>query len=304
MLDIISIGTISIDIYYQSSSLTHTKDRFELALGGKYFTEHFYEGLGGGGANVAIGLQKQGVRAGLIARIGDNPFRQIISHKLDQAGLRYRGLCHVEKDYWNISSILLTPEGERTIINYRSPHQHIFDHSHEEKRLLAARAVYMASLSQVSLTERIRILKFAKLHDLTTFANLNVTDCRRPVEEIFHFLQFVDVLIINTHECADIVKTSVESIDFHHDITRSFLPFHPGMVLVVTDGKKGSYAYHQHKHWHEPAVSHVRVVDTTGAGDGYTAGFIASYLDKRDVPEAMNAGAAYAVNILRILGAN
>ena len=304
MLDVICIGTVTIDLYFKGDTLTENNDRFELAVGGKYFTEHFYEGLGGGGANVAIGIRKLGMESGLIAKIGNNPFKPVICNKLDESDVRYKDLCQFEDGYTNISSVLLSKTGEKTIVNYRSPHQHIIESADDYKLLTKGTAVYMANLSQVPLKERIAMLKHAKEYHRKTYANLNVTDCRRPIVEIAHFLEHVDVFIINTHEFADIVKTEYESIDFQANIMEKFEPFHEGQLVVLTDGKKGSYAYYQGKTFHVPAVKHVEVVDTTGAGDAFTAGFISEYQKTHDIKKSMQKGVEYSVTIIKKLGSN
>lgn len=304
MLDLLTIGTVTIDLYYKGECLTEHNGRFELAMGGKYFADHFYEGLGGGGANVAIGVVKSGLTAGVIAKIGENPFKKIILEKLEESGVQHQSLCDIEDEYMNISSILLNKEGEKTVVNYRTPHQHVIEKHDDLEKLLKGKAMYMANLSKVSLNERIDILQFAKKHDKKVFANLNVTDCRRPIEQIMHFARYVDVMIINGYEYADIVKLPYASIDFDTDIVKKYAPFDPDDILVITDGKKGSYAYHEGKVYREPAAKVKKVVDTTGAGDAYTAGFISSYLQSSDIQESMKAGAEYAVNIIEKLGAN
>jgi len=304
MLDLIVVGTIAIDLYYKGEALTHTNDRFELAIGGKYFVDHFYEGLGGGGANVAIGAIKQSCTTALVANIGENAFTSMIREKLQKERVAHEGYCQAEKEYVNISSVLLNKQGEKTIINYRTPHQHIFLKDEDRKILLDAPAMYMANLSQVSLQERVDILHYAKSQDRQVFANLNVTDCRRHIEELFHFIRYVDVLVINSHEFADMVKTHYEAIDFHHDVTAKYAPFQSDKVLVVTDGQKGSYAYHNHKVYYQKAIPDVQVVDTTGAGDGFTSGFIVEYLKSRDIQKALHQGAVYATHILAKIGSN
>ncbi len=304
MLDLLTIGTVTIDLYYKGESITESDGRLELAVGGKYFVDHFYEGLGGGGANVAIGVVKAGLKAGVIAKIGENAFKQIILEKLDEAHISYKDLCEIEKEYINISSIILNKKGEKTVINYRTPHQHIIEKESDYKKLLNTKNIYMANLSKVALTERIDMLRFAKKNDIQVFANLNVTDCRRPIEQIMHFARYVDVMIINGYEYADLVKLPYESIDFDGNIVKKYAPFNEDDLLVITDGKKGSYAYFEGKVYRQPAVKTKDVVDTTGAGDAYTAGFIASYIRTKDIKSSMKAGAEYAVKILTKIGAN
>jgi sugar/nucleoside kinase (ribokinase family) len=305
MVDVVCLGTVSIDLYYKGASLKQDDGRFDLAIGGKYFADHFFEGLGGGGANVAIGIEKNGLDAALIAKIGKGPFKKLITEQLETAKITFNDYCDVETDYTNISSVLLNDKGEKTIINYRSPHQSLISTTEDYKKLIRGKALYMGNLSTVTLKERISVLSYAQKNNVKTFANLNVTDCRRPVEEIVHFVRNVDVLIINSHEYADIVKTSFESIDFQHDVSKKYPIFSQELVLVVTDGAKGSYAYHQGHAYHQKAIHAEKVVDTTGAGDGYTAAFIASYMKSQgDIPKAMKNGAEYAVTILSHLGAN
>lgn len=304
MLDLITLGTVTIDVYYKGECLTESEGRFELAVGGKYFADHFYEGLGGGGANVAIGVIRAGLTAGVIAKIGENPFKKLIIEKLEESGVKYRNLCDIEDEYMNISSILLNKEGEKTVINYRTPHQHVIEKEADYEKILKAQAIYLANLSKVPLQERIDILRFAKKNDRLVFANLNVTDCRRPIEQIMQLARYVDVMIINGYEYADIIKFPYESIDFDSDIVKKYAPFNPDDVLVITDGKKGSYAYHEGKVYRQPAEKVTKVLDTTGAGDAYTAGFIASYIQTSDIQFSMKKGAVYAASIVKKLGAN
>ncbi|MFN4213084.1 MAG: carbohydrate kinase family protein, partial [Microgenomates group bacterium] len=68
--------------------------------------------------------------------------------------------------------------------------------------------------------------------------------------------------------------------------------------------QKGSYAYYQGKVYHQKAYPIKKIVDTTGAGDGYTAGFIAEYFRSKDIKKAMANGAKYAAKILGKIGAN
>lgn len=304
MVDLLSIGTVTIDLYYKGESLTQEKGHFELAIGGKYFADYFYQGLGGGGANVAIGVRNNELSSALLAKIGNNPFKKIITEKLDESDVQYKDYCQFEDEYTNISSVLLTEKGEKTIINYRTPHQHVISCDDDYALIKKAKSLYMGNLSRVALQERVSILKYAKENGVMTFLNINVTDARRSIDQISQLLEYVDVFIINTYEFADVVKTSYESIDFHSKVTAKYKPFKPEQLVVVTDGAKGSYAYFDNKVYHKPAIKDVKVVDTTGAGDGFTAGFISEYIKSKDIDASMKNGAEYAAKILRKLGSN
>lgn len=302
MYDLISIGSISIDMYYRGDSLTQKEGRFNLAVGGKYLVDHFYAGLGGGAANVAIGVQSAGFKTAIMGKIGENQFKDLIAIHLKNHNIP-SSLCQIEKDYTKISSILLSPEGERTIIHYETPHEHILRNDADLLNLENTKIVYMANLWRVPLDERKKILFHLAQKKILTIVNLGIADCRRTMEQVEALIQHVNILIVNTHEFAELVKKPFESINFKEDITLLY-SFLKTKILIVTDGKKGSYAYRDGGVLHEPAHSVEKVVDTTGAGDAFSAGFIVGYLKTNNIQSAMHLGSKHAVKIIQKIGAN
>ncbi len=137
--------------------------------------------------------------------------------------------------------------------------------------------------------------------------------CCRPKKYLKELLEYTDVLIVNTHEFADLVKKPSSAkasagkddtgINFKKSVLH-LLPFMKESILIVTDGKNGSYGYEGEKVFFCPIVKEKVIADTTGVGDGYTAGFIASYLRYSDVQRAMKSGSRYASKIVYKIGAN
>ncbi|MDO8497123.1 MAG: PfkB family carbohydrate kinase, partial [bacterium] len=277
--------------------------RFQLAIGGKYFVDTLYESVGGGGANVAIGGARNGLKTAVIGKIGNNSFKKLIIDELEEEHVS-TSLCDIEENYLNLSSILLTPQGERTVINYQPPHMHIFKSKSAYEKILKTKAVYIGNLPDVALHEKIDITRYAKKNHTHTFMNLGVKDCRRPLAQLEDLVNNVDALIVNGHEFADFSKQNYEKIDFKNSVVEKKISFLNKKILVVTEGAKGSYAYVNGKIFHEKAVKPHVIVDTTGAGDGYTAGFIAGYLKTEDIKLSMEQGSQYASKILAKIGAN
>lgn len=304
MLDLVSIGAVGIDLYFKGDALTHTNDRFELAVGGKYFTDQFHEGLGGGGANVAIGVRRHGLKTALFSEVGNNAFKKVITEKLEKEKVIYDGFCQFEKDYTNISAILLNDDGEKTIINFRSQHSQLLESDRDINLLKKGRAIYLANMPNISLSERYRMLTFAKHHNVCTFVNIGVVDCRRPKEQLERFLKKVDVLIINDYEFADLVKAPHKDIHWKDNVVQYYLPALTERIVVITRGEKGSQTYTKDKIFFQEAIKPNKILDATGAGDGYTAGFIAGYLKTTEIQESMLTGARYAAKILGKIGAN
>lgn len=302
MYDLISIGNISIDMYYKGESLTYEDGRFQLAIGGKYFVEAFHQSVGGGGANVAIGAQHNGIKTAVIGLIGNNAYKNMILADLRDAGV-HTAFCQMEEEFLNISSILLTSEGERTVINFSTQHMKLFEDEEEQNLLLHAKHVYLGNLPDVSFTQREEILHFLKRNNIKTIVNLGVKDCRRPLSQIEKFLKPVDVVIMNGYEFAETIKRDYSSLSFANNPVKD-IEYLRDKVVIVTDGKKGSHGYLNNEYYYQEAVPVHKIMDTTGAGDGYTAAFIATYILTGDIKHAMNKGAHYAVKILGKLGAN
>ncbi len=302
MFDLISIGNISADLYFSAEDLTKKGDRLSLAIGGKYRSEEFRMSVGGGGANVSIGGRKNGLRTAVVGIVGNNVFRKAIMQRLETAKVNTNHLMFNQTAV-NVSTILLQKNGERTVIAHQSSHEHILEDAHVSGRKFKTRAVYFGNLPHVSVKERRSLMKSLKTKDIEVFVNVGPLDCCKPKTYLKELLEFTDVLIVNTHEFADLVKKDEKDINLKKSVLH-MLPFMKESILIVTDGKNGSHGYEGDKVFFCPIVKENVIADTTGVGDGYTAGFIASYLRHSDVQRAMKAGSRYASKIIARIGAN
>jgi sugar/nucleoside kinase (ribokinase family) len=301
MYDILSIGNISVDLYFKGQSFTRTDDRFQLAIGGKYFADYFYEDIGGGGCNVAAGLAKFDYNVGLLGKVGNNPFKEVIYAKLTNKKISTE-FCQLQDNYYKVSAILLTEQGERTIINYETPTE-LWQEFNLDEKIKKAKAVYLGPLPHVSIDQKNKIVTHFKGPDVLTIVNLAANDCRRPIEELTTIIDSLDILIVNSYEFSDLIKTPYKNIDFKKSLINQ-MSFFKDSVVIVTDAEKGSYGYWNEKVFYQQSVKPEKIIDTTGCGDGYTAGFIAEYLKSKDIPRAMEKGAKYAAKILGRIGAN
>ncbi len=301
MLDLITIGNISADLYFRAEKLTTKDKRYFLALGGKYYVNEFYFKIGGSAANVAIGAKKNRLKVAPCAIIGNNPFRKQIIHFLKLKGIP-TSLSLFKQNYSNISVILLKETGERTIINYETGHDHPEEDKLILKKIKKTRSIYLGNLPDISFSERERLLRHLKKSGVFIFANFGAKDCCKPKKKLEQLLKFVDVLILNTHEFSQLAKRPYVNIDFSQDVSK-MVPMKK-KILIVTDAEKGSHGYHNQRVFYQKAIRPRKILDTTGAGDGYTAGFISEYLKTEDIQKAMRRGAYYASKILAKIGAN
>jgi len=303
MYDLISVGTISIDLYFKGESFTFKNNRFALAVGGKYLSNQFDLKIGGGGVNVAIGVANHGFKTAVIGKIGNNPFKRIIIDYLKNHHVEIK-LINQEDNYYNISTILLTEKGERTIIHYATPHQNLFSDKNSLFGLTKTKMLYLGNLSDVSLDQRIKFLKFIGSHKIIRVLNLGVADCRKPKNQLKKILDETEILIINGYEFSEIVKAPHKDINFYEDVISWYIPYLFKKVVIITEGEKGSFGYFKGKVFYQKALKPAHIIDTTGAGDAYTAGFISKLLKSYNIEIAMKKGAMYASHILGKIGAN
>ncbi|KXK11881.1 MAG: aminoimidazole riboside kinase [Microgenomates bacterium OLB23] len=120
MYQLIAIGDITIDQYFRGDSFTIDNDRFSLALGGKYYSDFFHLSLGGSGANIAIHGAQLGLDSAVVAKVGETTFKNVIVQNLIKKTVSTEFL-YFDRDYMSISTILLAPSGERTIIKHSDP---------------------------------------------------------------------------------------------------------------------------------------------------------------------------------------
>lgn len=301
MYDLITIGDVTIDIFFRGSSLTVDKDEFKLGVGNKYPVDTFYEAVGGGAANVAIWCSSEGMNTAALAKIGENPFKQIILQKLIKRTVSTEFLIY-DKSFYNISAILLTETSERTIIHYATPNETLIVSDFMIDKMKTAKAIYMGNLPGISVSERVILLSKLKDDEKNIYLNLGILDCERPTKEIKPLIDLADVLIMNTIEFSALAKKGKKKIEYNTDVSE--LIGFKGAALVVTDGANGSYGYSEGTVYKHNGATVKSIVDTTGAGDSFTAGFISSYINSPSIQGALKHGTMLAKRNLESVGAN
>lgn len=301
MYDLICIGDITVDLYFKTESLKVEDNRLSLAMGGKYPSNLFYQGLGGNAANVAIDASSFELDTAICGLIGENAFKQIIIQHLVKKNVSTELLMFLG-DYISISSILLLENGERTIFHYTTPTAPFNIASHMMTQLSEAKAYFIAHIPPPTLGEKIDLVNHISKFDKPIFMNLSTNDLKFRLSELKPILDHCDCLFLNCNEFANLVGEDYEKIDFKKNISGK-LGFNK-KLLVLTDGQNGSYAYNSGEVLYQKANPVENIIDTTGAGDAYTAGFIASFMKEPDIQKAIGTASEFAAKKLTRLGAN
>jgi len=297
---ILVIGSATIDLIFQGAVFSQRKKdgRLSLADGGKYIVDNLYQSFGGGGANAAVSLARQGFPVWLWARLACDDFGKNIMQNLQKEGV---GLDFIQRDLPRspVSAILLDTEGSRTIINYRSQAD-ILDFSGKVKEAISGFAcLAIFSLARWPKERKLEVLKLARQYGLRIFLSLHGDEYRQGLSWVKDYFPFCDILDINIFELGFVLGRKPADLDLDKENFSQIL----GVPMVtVTHDTSGSHFYSQEEiFWQSPLEA--KRVDTTGAGDAFSAGFLGKYLKTGNTRQSMEFAAQNAKAEIEVLGA-
>jgi fructoselysine 6-kinase len=239
---------------------------------------------GGNSLNIAVHAKRLGAETVSIAGfIGTDSFADMIEQLLKAEHIDFSHLFRLPGSTAS-NKIYNTPEGER------------YSNSGDWDNGVKNAAV----LSDATWN-------FVLSHDIIAVpywdANLDETIKRRTRKNlvIVDFMHFDDFNIIRNHlQFIDIACMSPK-IEHLPDVQR--LAIDSKILFIAMLGAEGSKVFFEGKQYFQPALPVPKVIDTTGCGDSYQAGFLHSYFKDRDIPKAMLCGATTALKVLAHYGA-
>lgn len=295
---ILSIGSATLDLFFQSDDLPETKDgmRLSLAYGGKYVAEDFAESVGGGGCNTAVSLARQGFEVYYWGKIDQSWAGKKILATLKKEGVKTE-LVDTTSERVTTSAILLGKRREKTIVMYRAENDLLNFTKKVEKIMKKCQWLYFADLALCPKKEKLFWLQFAKNSGVKNFVALSGREYKKGIDYLDEYFALSDIFILNAHELADIWGGDAPDLDLKKTnyAKKLNLP-----LLVVTYDIHGSYTYTQDKIFYQP-IFKVKVVDKTGAGDAYGSGFLGKYIKTGDIQKAMEFGAKNASSVISYL---
>lgn len=270
-------------------------DMISINAGSLVASEGFLKKFGGAPGNTASGLAKLGVPVSFIGKVGNDPFGVFLKASLEKYGVDTANLVVTKTDRTTLAFVSLTPTGERDFYFYKGAHDTILP---SEVSLPATTSIFhFGSLTQISVnanrtTERLMVE--AKKHHAMLSYDPNIR------ESLWGDLHRARLVILDTARKVNILK--VNEVEAHMLSDASDIPsaaqalYSKNLdILVITHGEKGCYYKTANYEGAIPAIN-VHVVDTTGAGDAFNAGFLyglyttgkrASDLSKHDLEKIL-----------------
>lgn len=298
--DLISIGDATIDNFVKihdaevKCDLNKINCKLCVEYGDKIPVDYLSHMVAGNGANNAVGVARLGLKTALYVNVGSDPSGKQIIEKLVSEGVDKRYVVVNEGMESNLSTVL-SFQGERTIFVY---HQ---KWNYSLPDLDFAGWVYFTSMSP-SFTESNLLNELGAYLERTgsrLFYNPGTYQIKAGIKKYPKILALTEVFIVNFEEAKKILGQEGEEAAIKK-LLKDLLDLGPKMV-IITNGKEGSFGFDGERFYHL-GIFPAKLVETTGAGDGYATGFMAGLFYRNDFTEAMRWGAANAASVIEQIG--
>ncbi len=266
----------------------------------------FLKAPGGAPANVAAGAAKLGAKAAFIGKVGEDPFGRFIAATLSEAGVDTGGLIFSSDHRTGLAFVSLKKDGEREFCFFRNPSADMRLTAEELPRSLIGRAqvFHFGSITLIQEPSRQATLEAAHIAVengalISYDPNIRLAlwpETKAVAAGVALGMPFADILKVSEEE---LVTVSPRSGTEEAAVNDLFNRYPKLRWVAVTRGPNGASLYDRHGVIHQPGFT-VNPVDTTGAGDAFTAGFIVALLDyRRGGGEILSAQLGRFVPVLR-----
>jgi sugar/nucleoside kinase (ribokinase family) len=311
-IDVLAIGNAIVDV------LAQTDDAFLVAQGvhkgamqliDEERAESLYAAMGpatvisgGSGANTAVGVAALGGRAAFVGKVRDDELGGLYTHDLHAVGVSFEVRPAIEGPATARSFILVTPDGERTMNTYLGACQKLTPEDLDPHRLRAAKIVYLEGyLWDPPEAKKAFRKAVAIAHEAGNAVALTLSDpfcVDRYRDEFLGLVRdgSVDILFANIHELRSLYQTG-------DDATALGALREESLLGVVTRSAEGALVVTRQETKAVPASPVERVVDTTGAGDLFAAGFLTGLARDLDHADCARLGALAAAEVIQHIGA-
>jgi sugar/nucleoside kinase (ribokinase family) len=258
---------------------------------------------GGSAGNTAAGVAALGARAGFIGQVAEDQLGEIYRHDIRSVGVEFDTPPIDIGVPTGQVTVLVTPDGQRTMNTFLGAAQHLPAEAIDPKQIEDAAILYLEGylwdpeVPRRAMTQAIEIARGAGRKVAFTLSDSFCVDRHRD-----GFLQliagrFIDILFANEDEILSLTGAA--------DLDAALAEVSPKVgVLVVTRSEQGALAIEGGERVDVPAEPVVKVVDTTGAGDLFAAGFLAGYARGRGLEASLRTGAIAAAEVISHYGAS
>ncbi len=257
---------------------------------------------GGSAANTIVGIGSLGGRAAYVGKVKDDQIGKLYVHDIRAAGVAFNTPAAKDGPATGCSYILVTPDGERTMNTYLGAAQDLSPADIDMGEIAAAKIVYLEGYLWDPPAAKEAFLKAARIaHVAGRRVALTLSDSfcvDRYRDEFLSLMRdgTVDVVFANESELHSLYQTS----DFDGALKQLRNDVNLG---VVTRSEKGCMVVTSEDAVAAPAFPIEQLVDTTGAGDLFAAGFLFGLARNLPYKQCGELGALAAAEVIQHIGA-
>lgn len=255
---------------------------------------------GGSAANTVAGIAGLGGRAAYIGRVHDDQLGAVFSHDMKALKIHYRTAPAARGAPTACCIILVTPDGQRSMNTFLGASTDFSPEDLDEDTIAAAQVTYLEGYlfdKPPAMEAFYQSLRLAHKHQRKVALSLSDAFCVDRHRAEFHALlkEGVDILFANESEAMALYQTN--TLDEALPQLAKDCP-----LIVVTRSEKGALILEGGKTISIAAEPVAKVIDTTGAGDSFAAGFLYGFTHGLGLPICGRIAAICAAEIIGHLG--
>jgi sugar/nucleoside kinase (ribokinase family) len=310
--DVLGIGNAIFDVLVQTDEgflAAHGMAKGGMALIDEARAASIYRDMGpatemsgGSAANTIVGIANLGARAAYVGKVRDDQIGRLYVHDIRAAGVAFETRPAAGGPATGCSYILVTPDGERTMNTYLGAAQELTSGDIDPAQIAASAIVYLEGYLWDPKSAKEAFVKASTIaHDAGRQVALTLSDSFCVDRYRGEFLELmrngtVDLVFANEAE----LRSLYETADFDAALKQLRSDTKLG---VVTRSEKGCVVASKEGVTAVPAFPVGKIVDTTGAGDLFAAGFLFGLVRGAGHEKAGRLGALAAAEVIQHIGA-
>ena len=255
---------------------------------------------GGSAANTAVGFSSFGGKACFIGQTGLDEFGDLFSKDINKSNVFFQNKASKMLDKTSKSIILVTPDAERSMNTFLGASIKFNINSFDEHFIINSSMLYIEGylFDQPEAKEAIyHCCDLAKSQNKKVALSLSDSFCveRHRIDFLNLIENYVDIIFANEHEIKSLYKS---------DLTQSINTIKNNVDFgAITLGSKGAIVFENITQYYIDPIFIEELVDTTGAGDLFAAGFLFGFINKYSIEKCGHLGNKAASEIIKHIGA-
>ena len=307
-MKILGIGNAIVDVICKVDDDFITKNKLTKSTMKLFFDENEFKNLlinvkiektisGGSVANSIVGISQLGEKAGFIGKVSDDEFGRKYAEGLKKENVEYFYSKRKEELPTGTCLILVTPDSERTMCTFLGTAGKINENDVDSDVIRKSEIIF---LEGYLWDEGEPKKAFDKAINSANQVAMSLSDQFCVDRHKPHFLELVknklDITFANEQEMTSLIgaKNFNEVVNFSKQLNK---------LVVVTRGDKGAVAILGEEIVESEILQNLKILDLTGAGDLFAAGFLHGYVNKLSTKNSLKKGTEMSSKVIQQIGA-